>query len=199
MKSHFIKFNFNPWKKHIDDCAIRAISGATGLDYRVVCKKLGVSWKTGYGLIRKIGIDLEDVKQVFNSYFDIIEDFGENFDFVPDEFKNSHVNDEMRHFDLANNISHDSSGSTLNDFINEFRNQGLFIVSCVGNPNAKNKVARRGGHLIYVSCKGKQQGFFDTWDSSEMLVDAYMRVVKREPIDSKLHYKFDYEKQKFIM
>lgn len=32
--------NFNPWKAHIGDCAIRAIAAATGLDYRIVCKKL---------------------------------------------------------------------------------------------------------------------------------------------------------------
>ena len=32
-----LNFNFNIWNKHIPDCAIRAISAATGLDYRAVC------------------------------------------------------------------------------------------------------------------------------------------------------------------
>jgi hypothetical protein len=54
-----------------------------------VCKRLGVAWKYGKGLIRDTGIYLDDVKRVFGKYFDIIEDFTDNYAFVPDEFKDS--------------------------------------------------------------------------------------------------------------
>lgn len=51
-------FNYNPWGRKIEDCAIRAIAAATGLDYRVVCKKLGYACKNGYGLTRKSGASI---------------------------------------------------------------------------------------------------------------------------------------------
>ena len=196
----FIKFNYNPWKARTGDCAIRAIVGATGLDYRVVCKRLGVAWQNGKGLIRDTGIDLEQVKIAFKSYFDIIEDFTENLNFVPDEFKDSPENAMMDDFDLENGIDGVSSGMTLNEFVTDYQNQGSFIVSCEGNPNAISPVCRKGGHLIYVRCiPGHKQGFIDTWDSGEMLVDAYMRVVKREPISSPSHWKYDKQNKKFIL
>jgi hypothetical protein len=93
--SYLIKFNYNPWKVSTGDCAIRAIVAATGLDYRVVCKKLGVSWKNGKGLIRDSGINLDLIKNKFNNYFDIVEDFTEDLNFVPDEFKNSSENYDL--------------------------------------------------------------------------------------------------------
>lgn len=199
-RSNFIKFNYNPWKVRTGDCAIRAIVGATGLDYRIVCKRLGVSWKNGKGLIRDTGIDLEKVKQTFGSYFDIIEDFTENLNFVPDEFKDSPENDMMNDFDIENGIDGVSSGMTLNEFVNDYQNQGSFIVSCEGNPNAKSPACRKGGHLVYVRClPNYKQGFIDIWDSGEMLVDAYMRVIKREPMSSPLHWKYDKEKHEFII
>lgn len=201
MKSQYwIKFNYNPWKAKISDCVIRSVVAATGLDYREVCKRLGVSWKYGRGLIRDTGIDLEDVKRVFGKYFDIIEDFTDNYAFVPDEFKDSHQNDELRALELKYGITNDSSGITLHEFIEQFKNQGLFIVSCVGNPDAVDTYSRQGGHLVCVQCiSGKKQGFIDTWNSSEMLVDAYMRVIKREPKNSPLHWKYDNEKHAFIV
>lgn len=201
MKSQYwIKFNYNPWKAKIGDCAIRSIVAATGLDYREVCKRLGVAWKYGKGLIRDTGIDLEDVKRVFGKYFDIIEDFTDNYAFVPDEFKDSQEDDELRTLELQYGITDDSSGITLKEFIDQFENQGAFLVSCIGNPNATNTNARSGGHLVYVQCiPGKRHGFIDSWDSSEMLVDAYMRVIKKEPFDSPLHWKYDHENHKFIV
>jgi len=54
-----IKFNFNAWGQNISDCAIRAVVAATGLDYREVCKRFGVSYKKRKGLIRDTGIDLD--------------------------------------------------------------------------------------------------------------------------------------------
>lgn len=200
---YWIHFNFNPWKKrNVDDCAIRSISAATGLDYREVCKRLGVAWKNGQGLIRKTGIDLNDVKHIFNEYFDIIEDYVDDFAFVPDEFKDSTENDELLAFELQNGIDPTSSGLTVEDFIEQFKDQGAFLVGCVSNPNATNINARKeGGHLVYVDCRrgAERQGFYDTWDSSEMLVDAYMRVKHREPKDSPLHWKYDYATKQFII
>lgn len=87
--SKWINFNFNPWNARAPDCAIRAVSAATGLDYREVCKRLGVSWKKDKGLVRDSGIDLNDVEYVFDEYFDIIEDYYDNYNFVPDEYKDT--------------------------------------------------------------------------------------------------------------
>ena len=58
----WFNMNFNPWQVRAPDCAIRAIVAATGLDYREVCRRFGVSWKNGRGMIRDSGIDLDDIK-----------------------------------------------------------------------------------------------------------------------------------------
>jgi hypothetical protein len=42
------------------------------MDYELVCKRLGVSFKRGRGLIRDTGIQLDDIKEKFNDYFDIV-------------------------------------------------------------------------------------------------------------------------------
>jgi len=58
-RSYWMNFNYNPWKAHVGDCAIRAVVAATGLDYREVCKRLHVSYARGKGLRRDTGIDLD--------------------------------------------------------------------------------------------------------------------------------------------
>ena len=196
----WINFNFNPWKKNISDCAIRAVVAATGLDYRAVCKRFGVSYVKGKGLRRDTGIDLDDIEEKFAEYFDIIEDYYDNFAFVPDEFKDSPENDELQRFELQNDID-SVSGNTLNDFCDQYAGQGTFLVSLEGNPKSANVVARKGGHIVCVKLNNnaKRQGFIDTWDSGDMRVDAYMRVVKTEPKDSPLHWKYDNEQHKFIV
>ena len=83
----WINFNFNPWGARAPDCAIRAISAATGLDYREVCRRLKAAWKSGFGLVRKTGVGLSTIEKKFAEYCDIIEDFYDNYNFVPDEFK----------------------------------------------------------------------------------------------------------------
>lgn len=199
---HYIKFNYNPWKQIIDDCAIRAISGATGLDYREVCRRLGVSYKNGRGLIRNSGIDLDDIEEVFDEYFDIVEDYYDNQAFVPDEFKGSAEDAAIRQFEKLHGIDA-ISRTTLNDFCEEFAGQGRFVVGVVGNPDAINPQIRNKdmGHIVYVnlSKNAKKPGFIDIGDSGEMLVDAYMRVSKREPVSSPNHWKYDNEKHKFII
>lgn len=122
MNSPFWKnANFNPWGAHVGDCAIRGISAATGLDYRVVCKMLHVSYKNGQGLIRDTGIDLNDIEQVFSEYFDIVEDFYDNAEFVPPEMVGSPEALELDAFDSANGIEAPSK-TTLEEFIYTFKN-----------------------------------------------------------------------------
>ena len=198
----WIYFNFNPWKAHINDCAIRAISGATGLDYREVCRQLGVSYKNGKGLIRNIGIDLNDIENKFNDYFDIVEDYYDNYAFTPDEFEGSKEDEEIRKFEELQGIDAVSK-TTLNDFCNEFAGQGKFLVGLVGNPDAKVTEYRSkgAGHIVYVnlSPNAKRQGFIDTFDSGELLVDSYMRLKTVEPKTSPKHYKYDMKTHKFIV
>jgi len=90
------KFNVNPWHKRIGDCAIRSLVIGLGFDYRAACKQLGVSYKNGHGLIRDTGIDLYDIKTKFSEFFDIVEDFNDERDFVPDEFKGSEDDERIR-------------------------------------------------------------------------------------------------------
>ena len=92
----WIKFNFNPWNARRPDCAIRGISAATGLDYREVCRILGVSYKNGSGIIRDTGIDLNDIEEKFSKYFDIVEDYYDNYDFVPDEYRDTLYDKQLK-------------------------------------------------------------------------------------------------------
>ena len=108
--------NFNKWGKHIGDCAIRAIVAAIGMDYEKVCKKLGVSFKRNYGLIRDTGINLDIVKTKFNEWFDVVEDFSDNID-LSNEFPNSI---DIDSFDDSLEIDSFSSGITLSEFMDLF-------------------------------------------------------------------------------
>lgn len=108
----FYRFNFNPWKQRIGDCAIRAVSAGIGMSYIDVCKALHVAWKKGYGLVRDTGIDLEDIKKTFNDYFGNVTDFSEE---VPDELKD--MADELTKFDAEHGIDTESSGITIEEFI----------------------------------------------------------------------------------
>lgn len=148
-----IKFNFNAWRQNISDCAIRAVVAATGLDYREVCKRFGVSYKKGKGLIRDTGIGLDQIEETFSEYFDIVEDFYNNYDFVPDEMKGSKEDLEMQKFDILNGITDGATKTTLNEFIDMFKNQGSFLVSLIENPEAINSVSRKGGHIVCVNCR----------------------------------------------
>ena len=199
INKHWIKCNYNPWHQNIGDCVIRAVSAGTGLDYREVCKRLHVSYKNGHGLIRDTGINLEDVEEVFGEYFDIIENFYNNNDFVPDEFKDTWINHDMEQFEIANGIN-EPTGLTLNEFVDLYKDQGTFLVSLIRNPEVKNiPMGIKDGHIVCVKCKGKNQGFIDTWNSGDLLVDEFMRVKKKEPTTSPLHWKYDYEQRKFIV
>ena len=198
----WIKFNYNPWHvRDIGDCAIRAVVAAIGLDYKTVCKKLGVSYVLGRGLRRDTGIDLDKIKKTFKDYFGNIEDFAENNKFVPSEFEGSKVNDEITAIELANGIDSNISGLTLNEFCELYLGLGTFLVSLSGDPASKDANAREGGHIVCakLAANAKKKGFVQTWDSGNMKVDCYMEVAKKEPVDSPFHWKYDYEKKQFIV
>lgn len=194
---NWINFNFNCYGKRINDCAIRAVVAATGLDYREVCRRFGVSYVKGKGLRRDTGIGLDVIEEKFGEYCDIVEDYYDNFDFVPDEFKDSKQNDDMLQFELQNGID-SISGNTLNDFCAQYAGQGTFLISLEKDSKTNNRPA---GHIVCAKLNrgAKRQGFIDTWDSGDLKVDAYMRVVKTEPKDSPLHWKYDREQHKFIV
>ena len=186
--------NYNKWGKHISDCAIRAIVASIGMDYEKVCKTYGVSFKKGYGLIRDTGIELEDIKRKFNSWFDIIEDFSDVEDFS-DEIPNSI---DLTAFDIEHGIDSFSSGITLDEFMDMYYGQGIFLVALVGNPKAKNKNAREGGHIVCCKCLPNKEPYaIDTWNSSEMIVDCFMRIKKTLPKDHPDHWKYNKETKKF--
>lgn len=198
MNPKWIYANFNPWNRRLQDCSVRAISAATGLKYQEVCKRLGYAWKNGHGLIRETGASLDSIKSKFDEYFDIVEDFYDDYYFIPDEMQGTKQAQDLIDFDDKEGIS-PISGITLNEFVDMFKGQGTFLVSLEGNPDAKRPAARSGGHVVCVKCNPKfKQGFIDIWDSGEMLVDAYMRIKKPEPSSSPLHWRYDFEKHQLI-
>lgn len=182
-------FSFNPWKAHVGDCAIRAICAAIGMKYELVCKEFNVAWKNDQGLIRDTGIDLELIKNTFDEYFDHVEDYSEE---LPPELMDDPAFTQARFLDAAYGIDDDSSGITLAEFLELYSDQGTFLVGLVGNPDAQNPNARKGGHIVCAKClKGKSGFAIDTWNSEEMLVDSFMRVKKTIPKDDPRHWVWD--------
>lgn len=161
-----------------------------------------MSYKNGYGLIRDTGIDIDIVKHVFNDYFDVVEDYYDNYAFVPDEVKGTPLEKQVDDIDAKLGLDA-VSNTTLDSFIDEYKNQGIFIVGLVGNPNAKDfkYTSRYGsGHFTCVKCLvGQKQGFIDTWDCGPMLVDCFMRVKKTIPQNDPRHWRYDLENHKFIV
>ena len=201
-----VKANYNKYKKNIGDCAVRAIVAGIGMDYDLVCRRFGMSFKRGYGLIRDTGIDLELIKQKFDEYFDIVEDFSQDEEFVPDNVPDSMLNDpsfvDPTVFEITNGIADYSL--TLSDFIAVYGNApgnktGRYLVSLSPNKDSRDKRCRReDGHIVCVMQLDGRPMAVDTWDSADMLVDCFMRIKKVVPKDSPLHWKYDYEKKRFI-
>lgn len=188
-------FNMNPWGSRIGDCAIRAICAAIGMRYELVCKELGVSWKRGKGLIRDTGIDLNKIKETFDPWFDIVEDYTEE---LPPEMMEDPAFAQAKFLDAAMGLEEEYTGITLAEFLELYRGQGTFLVGLVGNPHAKNENARKGGHIVCARCwKGKEPYAIDEWNSAEMLVDSFMRVKKTVPRDDPRHWVYDYENKCF--
>lgn len=190
-------FNANPWKQNISDCVIRAIVMAIGMKYELVCKELGVAWKRGRGLIRDTGIYLDDIKRVFDPYFDKVEDYNEE---LPPELVDDSAFADMMRIDMELGVAENESGITLAEFLDLYAGQGVFLVNLVGNPAAKNVNLRRDAdaHIVCAKCLPGRQGFaIDTFDSSEMIVDAYMRVKAPVPRSDPRHWVYDKERHCF--
>ena len=167
MSQYFKRFNFNPWKQRIGDCAIRSTSIALNMSYVAVCNAFHVKWKNGYGLVRDTGIDLDQIKNTFGDYFGNVTDFSEE---LPMELQTK--DDEMTKFDLANGIDSSSSGITVNEFVDMFQNEGRFLVGCL-SPKKKE------GHIVYVNADKKY--FIDTFDCGNFIVDSWMQIEKVVP------------------
>ena len=169
----FRRYNANPWKMNLPDCAIRATSLAINMPYVDVCKKLRVSFKTGHGLIRDSGIYLQKIKNAFDDYFDVVVDFEEELppDAIPNiDYDTTHLfddDDEYADMPQENNEIDLAQWMVLN------KGLGLFLVGL------HNPISGGGGHLVCASTIAMK--FFDTWDCSSWKVDAWMRVRKREP------------------
>lgn len=187
------KFNANPWHQRIGDCAIRALVIGLGFDYRAACKQLGVACKSGYGLVRSTGIDLYDIKAKFSSFFDIVEDFNEQQDFVPDEFKGS--DDDARIQDIeASLLVPGTFGITLRDFLEMYADQGQFLVGLVTNDQ------KQDGHIVFVNCAKGMNYAVDTYTSSlDFLVDSFMRIKQRLPKDDPRHFRLDPVTKEFVV
>lgn len=190
---NFKRFNFNKWKQNIGDCAIRAICAGIGMDYELVCKRLGVSFKRGKGLIRDTGIKLDDIKEKFDEYFDVVQDYNEVYDFKDDISKDKYIDLDMWDNDEDDQFS---SGDTLEDFLLMY-NDGEYLIGLTGNKKAESDKCKKGGHIVYANTLNEPY-FIDTWDCSEMLVDCFMRINKKVPKDSNEHWKYDKEKKMFI-
>lgn len=188
-------FNMNPWKKRIPDCSIRAICAAIGMRYELVCKELGMSWKKGYGLIRDTGVDLKKIKETFDPWFDVVEDYTEE---LPPEMMEEPAFAQAKFMDAALGLEEEYTGITLADFLELYNSQGTFLVGLVGNPYAKDPHCRKGGHIVCARCwKGRDPYAIDTFSSSEMIVDSFMRVKKTIPKDDPRHWVWDNEHKCF--
>jgi hypothetical protein len=162
----FRPYNANPWKKNLPDCAVRAVSLAINMPYVDVCRRLGVSFKRGHGLIRDSGVYLQKIKDAFDDYFDIVVDFYETLppEDIPDV-----------EYDTAALFADDDVGNTEQTLVQWMllnRGSGLFIVG-LHSPETGG-----GAHLVCASTNSLK--FFDTWDCSDWRVDAWLRVKKRE-------------------
>lgn len=188
-------FNMNPWGARTSDCSIRAICAAIGMRYELVCKELGMSWKKGKGLLRDTGVDLEKIKQTFDQYFDIVQDYTEE---LPPEMMEEPEFAQAKLIDAALGLDEEYTGITLADFLELYRGQGTFLVGLVGNPHAENEYCRKGGHIVCARCwKGKEPYAIDSWNSATMLCDSFMRVKKTISKDDPRHWVWDNENKCF--
>jgi len=166
MSSRFWKnVNLNKWGKDTYDCAIRSLVAATGLDYELVCKKLGVKCVPGEGYNDPYGVDWEVIEKKFKQFLGPTEDNLDNFD---DPFMSL----------LA--------GEPLEKWLRQAKakgRDGAYLVYLDDNKQAD------GGHVVCCVCRGNKSFFVDTADVSGMFVQCWAKVEKRVPATSKYHWK----------
>ncbi len=171
---YWLDFNFNKWLKDMPDCAVRSLVAGTGLDYELVCKKLGVKCIQGRGFADTYGIDLEEICSKFKGWLGPIEDM---LDMVDDPSKAM------------------LNGQPLEEWLDlseiEER-KGTYLVYL--DDNKYND----GGHIVCCSCNGKNPCFIDTDNVGNMFVQCWCKVLKQVPKDSPQHWKFDKSKKIFV-
>ena len=102
----------------------------------------------------------------------------------------------MMKIDAELGVSEQTSGLTLAEFLDLYQEQGQFLVGLVGNPKAKNKSSSclDDGHIVCARCIPGKAGYaIDTFDSSEMIVDSFMHIIKAVPKSDPRHYVYDRE------
>ena len=72
-----------------------------------------MAYKNGYGLVRDTGVSIDDIKSTFSPYFDVVEDYYENYVFVPDEYKGTIY--DKRADDIDKELGIDAVSSTTLD------------------------------------------------------------------------------------
>ncbi len=162
---YFVNYNANPFGRRIGDCSIRAVSKGLNIPYEKVCKKLGVKFVKGKGMGSDDGIDLYYLQEVFDEYFDNVENFDSESQDVPEEFKD--FNDPF--FEPGEFDSDMSQNISVNDFIELYK--GKYLVGCM------NKNGITEGHIVFVDADNKK--FYDTWDCGKKKVNSYMKI--KEP------------------
>lgn len=147
---------------------------------------LGVPFIPGKGAANDAGVDLEDVKRKFAPFFDVVEDAKDaSWENRPEEFADVPFDPE---FDLDEDFGYD-----LNDFCEMYRNQGMFLVALMNTDQVRQLTGEVEGHMVYCNLTPGNQYFVDTWDSSSLKVQAFLRIKKRWPWedpDSLLHGKW---------
>jgi hypothetical protein len=149
---------------YIPDCAIRAISQGIKMPYVDVCKRLGVSYKKGHGLIRNSGIYLKRIETMFDEYFDIVVDFDDTL--PPDEIPEMEF-DTTTLFDDEPETLEKSNEMNLEQWMRINVGTGRYLVALHSPENSS-------GHIVYVNTMAMK--FFDIWDCSKWKVDAWMRI-----------------------
>lgn len=189
---YFKRLNFNPAGKTIPDCAIRAVTAALAMRYSAVCRAFGKEFRPGYGLVGNEGVDLNEVKRKFDRFFDVVEDARETcWEMRPDEF------DDMK-FDPVVDQDEDF-GYTLQEFCELYEGQGRFLVALTTEHRTRYLAGETAGHIVFCDLRPGKGYFVDTWDSSWMRVQAFMRVEKPWPPsdpDSLLHSRWLEKKKK---
>ena len=172
---YFKRYNANPYGAQIPDCAIRAVSAGLNMPYQTVCRRLGLSWKGGHGLIRNCGVMLESIHDAFGEYFKFVQYVEGVKDF---DSRNAMLKDLMKDPDfdaslmgLDNDFQDKESTLTLDRFMEEYDGQGDFLVGLYNETGE--------GHIVCAFCSKDPPFFVDTWDCGNLKVDCIMQIKKR--------------------
>lgn len=175
---YFKKFNANKWGKLHGDCAIRSLVIGLGIDYEVICKKLGVKCVKGEGYVAEdgnegTGIDLELIQKTFASFLGDIQDVllaDPDIDPVKAMLDAEPLADWLKH--------------------KKYKTPGLYLIFL--DDNKEND----GGHIVFANCLS-QPYYYDISNCDDMPVQAWIKINKRIKSDSKYHYKYNKETRKF--